>query len=62
MKPKKERAKFWRTALGFVTDNWGLKILALILAVIIYYATKPKDDPSTVPSERIKFERIESEE
>ncbi len=62
MKPEKPRRGFWRIALGFVTDNWGLKVLALILAIVIYYALKPEADPSTVPSERIKFEKVESDE
>lgn len=62
MKLEKERKGFWWSALGLVTNNWGLKILAFILAVVIYYATKPDDDPSTVPSERIKFEKVDSED
>lgn len=62
MKLEKDRKGFWWDALGLVTNNWGLKILAFILAVVIYYATKPADDPSTVPSERIKFERVESDD
>lgn len=61
MKPEKDRKGFWRGAIGFITDNWGLKILAFILAVVIYYATKPPEDPSTVPSERIKFEKVDEE-
>ena len=61
MKPEKEHKGFWRGAIGFVTDNWGLKILAFILAIVIYYATKPADDPSTVPSERIKFEKVDED-
>ena len=61
MKPEKDQKGFWRGAIGFITDNWGLKVLAFILAIVIYYATKPDEDPSTVPSERIKFEKVESE-
>ncbi len=61
MKAEKERKGFWRFALGFVTDNWGLKLLAFILAVMIYYAMKPADDPATVPSERIKFEKVDGD-
>jgi len=26
---------------GLVTRNWGLKILALALAIVIYYSLKP---------------------
>lgn len=62
MKPEKGQKGFWKGAIGFITDNWGLKVLAFILAIVIYYATKPDEDPSTVPSERIKFEKVESED
>lgn len=61
MKAEKDRKGFWRGVVGLIFDNWGLKILAFILAVLIYYATKPADDPSIVPSERIKFEKVESD-
>lgn len=26
--------------MKFITDNWGLKLLALVLAIAIYYALK----------------------
>lgn len=26
---------------GLVTRNWGLKILALVLAIVLYYSLKP---------------------
>lgn len=27
-------------SLDFMTENWGLKILALILAIVLYHAVK----------------------
>ena len=32
-----------RYALAALTRNWGLKLLALALAVIIYHSMKPAD-------------------
>lgn len=29
-----------RKGLAFLTENWGLKALALVLAVILYHAVK----------------------
>ena len=33
---------FWKF-LKFFTDNWGLKLLALMLAIIIYYYNTPEN-------------------
>lgn len=59
---KNAKAKWWslRSIVGLVTQNWGLKILALVLAVVMYYAMKPAGEGAAVPSERIKFEKVES--
>ena len=63
MRQGKERKGFWRSTIGLVTDNWGLKILALILAVLMYYTIKymlkSSDKAPHVPSELIKFEKVE---
>ena len=32
--------------VGALTRNWGLKILALALAIVIYYSTKHAGDAS----------------
>jgi len=29
--------------LGIFTRNWGLKILALVLAIVIYHSLKPAE-------------------
>lgn len=33
-------AGFFRRALGALTNNWGLKLLALLLALIIYHSLR----------------------
>ena len=55
MKKEKTRFRFLRSCAGLVIDNWGLKILALILAFVIYHALKPEDSSA----KRINFERID---
>jgi len=32
---------FFVNLFGLVTRNWGLKILALVLAIVLYYTLKP---------------------
>ena len=34
---------FFRSALKLLTENWGLKLLSLILALIIYHSMKSED-------------------
>ena len=34
---------FLRFVLKLLTDNWGLKLLALLLAIIIYHSMKSED-------------------
>ncbi|MBP5791104.1 MAG: hypothetical protein J6W80_02465 [Kiritimatiellae bacterium] len=36
--------KFFAVLTGFFTRNWGLKLLSLILAILVYYALKPDYD------------------
>lgn len=39
-----ERGKeFFSRLAGVFTKNWGLKLLALALAVLIYHTLKPKE-------------------
>ena len=43
-KSKKSRImSFLREALKLVTENWGLKLLALLLAIILYHSLKTGD-------------------
>lgn len=34
---------FFRGALKLITENWGLKLLALFLAIILYHSLKTGD-------------------
>jgi len=51
-KPKKKKNFFVRT-ISLITDNWGLKLLSLVLAVLIYYSMKPNNGTL----HKTKFER-----
>ena len=39
------------------TKNWGLKILALILAIVIYHSLKPAEQDATSTHDRTTFQR-----
>lgn len=41
MKAENQRAGIFRRTLSKLTRNWGLKLLALIMAIIVYYSLKP---------------------
>lgn len=40
MKAEKEKTGFFHLIGSALTRNWGLKILALILAIIVYHSLK----------------------
>ncbi len=54
MKSSKPRFSFFKKFFSLFTENWGLKILALVLAFMIYYSLKPEDG-----AQRINFERTD---
>ena len=41
MKAEQQRPGVFRRAWATLTHNWGLKLLALVLAIIVYYSLKP---------------------
>ena len=47
MKAEPQRTGIFRRTLSKLTRNWGLKLLALVLAVIVYYSLKPDFYPDT---------------
>lgn len=55
MKRAKAKISFFRRIVALATDNWGLKLLALLLAVVIYYSMKPSDGAL----QKTKFERTD---
>ncbi|MBR4604270.1 MAG: hypothetical protein IKO43_05455 [Kiritimatiellae bacterium] len=54
MKKAKPRFDFLKRLVSLFTENWGLKLLSLVLAFMIYYTLKPEDGP-----QRINFERTD---
>ena len=41
MKAEKKRGGMLRGMFSILTHNWGLKLLALVLAIIVYHSLKP---------------------
>ncbi len=41
MKAEKKRGGMLRRLFSVLTHNWGLKLLALVLAIIVYHSLKP---------------------
>lgn len=56
MKDEKRSAGLFRRALSLLTQNWGLKMLSLVLAIIIYHSLKPGTDFSHESNERYIFQ------
>ncbi len=56
MKVEKERAGVFRRLLSMLTRNWGLKLLSLALAIIVYHSLKPGSDFSHESNERYIFQ------
>ena len=40
MNAERQKAGFFSRAASLLTHNWGLKLLSLVLAIVIYYAIK----------------------
>lgn len=38
-----------KNLFSFLTENWGLKLLSLILAVLIYHTLKPAGEAALAP-------------
>ena len=49
MKSEKEKTGFFRRLFAAVVGNWGLKLLALALAIIVYHSLKTTTGRSPVP-------------
>lgn len=54
-KRARRKSNFFGSALSLVTENCGLKLLALLLAIVVYYTMKPNDGAL----EKTKFERTD---
>jgi len=42
--------------LGLFTRNWGLKLLALVLAIVIYHSLKPAEGTHGKTNDRSLFQ------
>ena len=62
MKDTKPQFAFLKSLVGLIINNWGLKILAIILAIVIYYAMKPERNTfiTSREGERTRFEKTDS--
>ena len=49
--------KEMKNPIELITKNWGLKILALILAIVIYHSLKPAEQDATSTHDRTTFQR-----
>lgn len=45
-----EKTGLLPSLIGAVTRNWGLKILSLLLAILIYHTLKPTSGKDPLPS------------
>ena len=55
MNAERQKAGFFSRALSLLTHNWGLKILALVLAIIAYHALKTGSSKDIDPNDRPLF-------
>lgn len=46
---------FSRLALKLLTDNWGLKVMSLLLALIIYHSMKSEDSRPRTDNDRKQY-------
>ncbi len=56
MKAEKKRIGIFSRIWAAATKNWGLKLLALILAIIVYHSLKPQVGSSRKSDDRNIFQ------
>ena len=49
--------KEMKNPIELITKNWGLKILALILAIVIYHSLKPTEQDAPTNHDRTTLQR-----
>lgn len=47
-----EKPGVFRQLLGLATRNWGLKLLSLVLAILIYHSLKPAGERGALSADR----------
>lgn len=56
MKAEKAKNGILKRLAGTLTKNWGLKLLALILALVIYHSLKTNNGQARTDNDRRIFE------
>lgn len=56
MKSERQKAGIMSRAISALTYNWGLKLLALALALIVYYSLKTEEQHTVTRNDRL-FQR-----
>ena len=56
MNAEHQKAGFFSRAASLLTHNWGLKLLALILAIIVYHALKTGSSKDIDTNDRHLFQ------
>lgn len=55
MKLEQGKTNAFRSFIGIFTRNWGLKLLSLVLAIVIYHSLKTNGKSTDTPNERPFF-------
>ena len=56
MNAERQKTGFFSRAASLLTHNWGLKLLALVLAIIVYHTRKTGSSKDIDPNDRHLFQ------
>ena len=56
MRAESQKSGLFTRAASLLTHNWWLKLLALLLAIIVYHSLKPEGTKIRNPNDRKLFE------
>ena len=56
MNAERQKAGFFSRAASLLTHNWGLKLLALVLAIIVYHTLTTGSSKDIDPNDRHLFQ------
>lgn len=55
MKLEPEKTSVFRSLIGLLIDNWGLKLISLALAIVIYHSIKSENHANHFSNDRNLF-------
>lgn len=55
MKLEPEKTSIFRNLIGLLIDNWGLKLISLALAIVIYHSMKSEHHANHFNNDRNIF-------